>query len=88
MTFNVQGISQSESKELKMPKEAYMLYREKNGEGLCYLMVSPWNFVAMGAISKEQEYWVLGAKFLQNYYSVYDFGQNKIGMVESVTSKL
>ena len=42
----------------------------------------------MGAKSEKEEYWVLGAQFLQNYYSMYDFKEHKIGLVESVTSRM
>lgn len=42
----------------------------------------------MGAKSEKEEYWVLGAQFLQNYYSIYDFKDHKIGLVESVTSRM
>ena len=34
-----------------------------------------------------EEYWVLGAQFLQNYYTIYDFDKKKIGLVESKTTK-
>lgn len=42
----------------------------------------------MGAKSEKEEYWVLGAQFLQNYYSMYDFKEHKIGLVESVSSRM
>jgi len=42
----------------------------------------------MGAKSEKEEYWVLGAQFLQNYYSMYDFKEHKIGLIESVTSRM
>lgn len=35
-----------------------------------------------------EEYWVMGAQFLQNYYSIYDFKDKRIGLVESVSSYL
>ena len=31
---------------------------------------------------------MLGAQFLQNYYTMYDFEQKKIGLVESSTSTI
>jgi hypothetical protein len=33
-----------------------------------------------------EEYWVLGAQFLQNYLTIYDFADKKIGLIESKTS--
>jgi len=44
-----------------MNKEAYMMYKEKDGEQMCFLLLSPWEFQGMGAKSKDEEYWVLGA---------------------------
>lgn len=32
---------------------------------------------------KNQSYWVMGDIFLQNYYSIYDFSQMQVGLVES-----
>lgn len=42
----------------------------------------------MGDNNKDHDYWVLGAQFLHNYYTIYDFQEHKIGLVESVTSKI
>jgi len=53
--------------------------------GLSYLLFTPWEFKGLGR-KEGEEYWILGAQFLQNYYSMYDFGKKKIGLVESVTS--
>ena len=49
------------------------------------VLFSPWSFYGLGG-KPTDEYWVLGAQFLQNYYSVYDFQNAKIGLVESITS--
>lgn len=49
------------------------------------MLFSPWNFYGLGG-KQGDDYWVLGAQFLQNYYSVYDFKNNKIGLAESITS--
>jgi hypothetical protein len=51
------------------------------------LLISPWDFVGIGA-GKNEEYWVLGAKFLQNYYSLYNFKSNTVGLVESISAKI
>jgi hypothetical protein len=71
-----------------MPKESYMMHKKKGDQEGCFLLVSPWKFAGMGAKSEKEEYWVLGAQFLQNYYSMYDFKDHKIGLVESVTSRM
>ena len=71
-----------------MPKEAYMMYKEKDGEHMCFLLLSPSEFKGIGKASKEEEYWILGAQFLQNYYSIYNFEAGTIGLVESKSSKI
>lgn len=61
LEFNMNG-SEGKTQQVKMPKEAYMMYREKQGEGYCYLLISPWDFKGLG--TESNEYWALGAKFL------------------------
>ena len=73
---------------MQMPKEAYMMYRANATDEMCFLLLSPWEFAGLGAKNKDEEYWVLGAQFLQNYYSIYNFAEGKIGLVESVSSRL
>ena len=51
------------------------------------LLFTPWEFAGLGGKDGE-EYWVLGAQFLQNYYTMYDFKQKRVGIVESVSSTL
>ena len=81
------GSSNNSTQTFKMPRDSYMMFKEKNGEGFCYLMISPWDMVGLGTASTD-EFWVLGAKFLQNYYSLYNFQTNEVGFVESVTSRI
>ena len=45
----------------------------------------PKEFRGLGRL-KGEEYWILGAQFLQNYYSIYDFDKKKMGLVESISS--
>ena len=42
----------------------------------------------MGDKNPNAEYWVLGAQFLHNYYTIYDFQKHQIGLVESMTSAI
>jgi len=70
---------------IKMPKEAYL--RFDPSQNLYFLLISPWQFAGLGGKPGEQ-YWVMGAQFLQNYYSIYDFKNKKVGFIESVTSVL
>lgn len=69
-----------------MPKESYMMYKTLNGDEGCFLKFSPWKWQGMGDKDPNAEYWVLGAQFLHNYYTIYDFKNHKIGLVESKTS--
>lgn len=48
-------------------------------------MLTPWNYAGIGG-EKGEEAWVLGAQFLQNYYTIYNFNTKKIGLVESASS--
>lgn len=64
--FNFEGMAAGQSKYVEMNKEAYMMYKNIPGtdqEG-CFLLFSPWDFQGLGAKSKDEEYWVLGAQFL------------------------
>ena len=83
--FTLKTDKSGEDFVVKMPKDGYMQYTP---EYKAYaILISPWNFYGMGGKPGE-EYWVLGAQFLQNYYSVYDFKNGKVGLVESKTSVL
>jgi len=55
--------------------------------GLGMLLITPWSFQGLGG-EKGEEYWLLGTQFLHNYYTIYHFGQKKIGIIESVTSTI
>lgn len=76
-----------DTKQIQMPKESYMMFKQLNGDAACYLIISPWDQIGVG-VKPNEEFWVLGAKFLQNYYSLYNFDKNIVGFVESVSSKL
>ena len=67
-----------------MPVQAFMKL-DGDYQDSSWLLLTPWDFGGLGGKDGE-EYWVLGAQFLQNYYSVYDFGKSKIGLVESSSS--
>ena len=69
-----------------MPIQAFM---KLDGDYVnsSWLLLTPWDeFGGLGGKPGEENYWVLGAQFLQNYYSIYDFGKSKIGLVESSSS--
>lgn len=63
-------------KYFEMPVSSYIKKDDTSGE--CKLLLHPYD-TSVGSDSK----WVLGAEFLQNYYSIYDFKQRRIGLIES-----
>lgn len=67
------------SKWFTLPKESYM---SKNENGSCkQMLLTPSNEkFGKGASS---DYWILGDIFLQNYYSIYDFPNGKVGLIDS-----
>lgn len=83
LTMNLMLNAQGQNANIHMPKEAYLKYDPQ--QNIFFLLISPWTFQGLGG-KKGEEYWVMGAQFLQNYYSIYDFKNKKIGLVESTTS--
>jgi len=64
-----------------MPVKSYLEKGKASGEdddSKCKLLLHPYDS-SYGSDSK----WVLGAQFLQNYYSIYDFENHRIGLIES-----
>ena len=73
------------SKQIELPPSGYMMAAPEN-PGHAFLLLTPTaKFEGVGKAEGE-EYWILGAQFLQNYYTIYDFAKKKIGLVESVSS--
>ena len=69
--------------DIILPKSAFMKYDKS--QNACWVFLNPWNYSGIGAKNGE-EVWTLGAQFLQNYLSIYDFKNLKVGLVESITS--
>ena len=67
-----------------------MKFETEGEETACLLMILPWQFDGMrnNGGKEGEEYWLLGGKFLQNYYTVFDFESKKIGLIESKTSEI
>lgn len=61
------------NKFYEMPVESYI---KRLDEDNCELLLHPYE-TSYGSDSK----WVMGVSFLQNYYSIYDYKQKKIGLV-------
>lgn len=68
----------SVKKPFNLPKESYM---EQTSPGVGKMKILP-NDINFGS-SSSSAYWVMGAIFLHNYYSIYDFKQMKMGLVEA-----
>ena len=62
-------------KYFEIPVESYI---RSIGEEQCNLLLHPYD-TSFGSDSK----WVVGAEFLQNYYSIYDYNQKRIGLIEA-----
>lgn len=75
-----------ETRSIYMPPQAYLRSDSKHPNNF-FLLISPWQFMGLGGRPGE-EYWVMGAQFMQNYYTIFDFQNKKIGLVESITSAM
>ena len=63
--------------DLKLPKEAYMTPKDDGKDWKLKLVPNDTNF----GRDKSSNYWVMGAIFLHNYYSIYDFKEMKMGFI-------
>lgn len=86
INFSVIANAKGETKQIIMPPKAYMKADERR-PGIAYILLTPAERNEVGKKAGE-EYWILGAQFLHNYYSIYDFDNKKIGLVESKTSAI
>ena len=68
----------STKKGFILPKESYM---EETSPGVGKMKILP-SDINFGKESSSA-YWVMGAIFLHNYYSIYDFKEMKMGLVEA-----
>jgi hypothetical protein len=57
-------MTDKERRTFYMPKEAYMMFKQKDDMQMCFLLISPWNFAGLGKKNPDDEYWILGAQFL------------------------
>jgi hypothetical protein len=65
-------VTQIGNKEVTMPPSTFM----KRKDGKCTLLMYP-NDVSLSVERK----WVVGDLFLQNYYTIFDMKEKKIGMI-------
>ena len=54
------------------------------GNGKCKLLLNP-NDMQIGA-NYGENYWVMGAQFMQAQYTIYDIEKWRVGLVESSNS--
>jgi hypothetical protein len=66
------------TKDLRLPKESYMTPKDGSGYKL-KLVPNETNF----GNQKSSNYWVMGAIFLHNYYSIYDYKDMKMGFINA-----
>ena len=64
-----------------MPRETFI---KDVGNGKCKLLLNP-NDMQIGA-NYGENYWVMGAQFMQAQYTIYDYDKWRVGLVESSNS--
>jgi len=86
-------------KELQMPKESFLLFATGKSDedagnlsgNVCKLTLTASDMDTSGATSAAGSFfgeggsqnWLLGAQFLQNYYSIFDYDNKKVGLIRS-----
>ena len=63
---------------MDLPPSSYM---EQEGSACGKLRLTPSN--EKFGKGDPSDYWIMGDIFLQNYYSIYDYPQSKMGLVEA-----
>ena len=86
MKFNIVANPKGQTQYVEMPFHAYMKL-DGGAPNQAWLTLSPSDDIGIVGNNKE-EYWVMGAQFLQNYYSIFDFKTKRIGFVESKSAML
>jgi len=61
-------------KDIDLPVRSYLKRRD---DGKCVLLMHP-NDVSLGVESK----WVMGDLFMQNFYSIFDYKNKRIGLID------
>lgn len=64
--------------DFKLPVDAWMSYDANNKNKECKILMHPYD-ISMTATYK----WVVGIQFLQNFYSIYDIGNKRVGLIEA-----
>lgn len=76
--------SATETFTFVIDKEEYMVPTDKS---TVYLFgVQPMDFEASGASTDDGNYWIVGLLLLKKYYTVYDFENERVGIVEAAPS--
>jgi hypothetical protein len=66
------------SKLFSLPVNAWMSFDESRENKECKILMHPYD-ISMTATYK----WVVGIQFLQNFYSIFDIQNKKIGLIEA-----
>lgn len=64
--------------DFKLPVDAWMSYDPNNENKQCKILMHPYD-ISMTATYK----WVVGIQFLQNFYSIFDIGKKRVGLIEA-----
>lgn len=78
-------------KELAMPKESFFKFDDIDGTGVCKLTLTASDMDTSGQTSVNSAFfgeggsqnWLLGAQFMQNYYTIFDNEKKRVGLVPS-----
>lgn len=77
-------------KELQMPKESFFK-RDDDPMNVCKLTLTASDMDTSGQTTVSGSFfgeggsqnWLLGAQFMQNYYTIFDYDKKKVGLVPS-----
>lgn len=64
-----------------LPVDAWMSFDDSKEEKKCKILMHPYD-ISMTATLK----WVLGLQFLQNFYTIFDIDNKKVGILEAKES--
>ncbi|XP_067863684.1 pepsin A-like isoform X1 [Heptranchias perlo] len=72
VTFTINGV------DYPLPPSAYVLQSNYNGQHMCKS-----GFISM-ALPTSEQLWILGDVFIGEYYSIFDRGNNRVGLARAV----
>lgn len=80
--------SDHSGKLFKLPASKYLVLNDPwTREYIFALQPSPLTLQVPGSKEKDKPYWILGDAFLSEYYSIYDYPRQRIGLIETSTTQ-